>query len=101
MEWIKEKLEYLGCIYDEYPKVYWCSMLYMVLAGATVIGYFPLLVGVANLSILNGQPFQQMITENLSWLRWGIIVIPVLILFFGWCHADDLYHKLRNKRYGY
>jgi len=80
MGWIKDKLEHLWCIYDEYPKVYWCSIFYMVLAGMVLIGYFPLLAGIANFNILNAQPFHQMIIENLSWIRWGFVVIPTLII---------------------
>lgn len=99
MEWIKEKLEHLGYVFDEYPKVYWCSIFYMAIAAIALIGYFPLLKGIASLNILGTQPFQQLIVENLNWLRWGLIAVPVLILFFGWCHAAELHERLMRRKY--
>lgn len=101
MEWVKEKLWQLNDVFDEYPRVFWCIAFYMALALIAIFSYFPILNGIANLNILGTHPISQLIVENFSLLRWGVIVSPVLILLLGWCHADELHTKLVKKKYRY
>ena len=101
MEWVKEKLWELNDVFDEYPRVFWCIVFYIILALIAIFSYFPILNGFANLDILGTRPLFQVIVENISWLRWGVIVSPVLILLLGWCHADELHTKLVKRKYRY
>lgn len=99
MDWIKDKFWGLNDIFEKYPKVFWITMLYLSLAAMATIGYVPLLEGLANLNIMGMYPFYPMIADNIDLLRWGILVIPTVILLYGWSDAEDLYYKLNSKRY--
>lgn len=101
MDWIKEKFWHLNDVFEEYPKVYWMTIFYMVLAVIAAIGYFPLLKGIANLTLITVQPFQALIIENFDMLRWGQIAIPLVILIWGMLDAADLYRGKVAKRYRY
>lgn len=101
MGWVKEKLWQLNEVFDEYPRVLWCIAFYMALALIAIFSYFPILNGITNLDILGTRPLLQLIVENFSWLRWGVVVSPVLILLLGWCHADELHTKLVKRKYRY
>ncbi|MEX5443444.1 hypothetical protein WCE14_08755 [Acinetobacter schindleri] len=101
MDWVKEKLWQISDVFEEFPRVYWCSIFYMILAVITVFGYVPFFHAIASLNFLGVMPFKQMIVENWNMLRWGLIVSPVVILLVGWIHAADLYERLMRKRYRY
>lgn len=101
MGWVKIKLWQLNEVFDEYPRVFWWIAFYMALALIAIFSYFPILNGIANLDILGTRPLFQLIVENFSWLRWGVIFSPVLILLLGWCHADELHTKLVKRKYRY
>lgn len=101
MEWLKEKLWQLNGVFEEYPRVFWCIVFYMALAVIAVFSYFSILNGIANLNILGVRPLFQLIVENFSWLRWGVLISPILILLLGWIHADELHAKLVRRKYRY
>jgi len=101
MDWVKEKLWELSDVFEEFPKVYWCSIAYMALAVLAVFMYVPLFSAIANFNLLGVMPFKQMIADNWDMLRWGLIAFPMAILLIGWIHAVDLYERLMRKRYGY
>lgn len=101
MEWLKEKLWQLNDVFEEYPRVFWCIVFYMALAVIAVFSYFSILNGIANLNILGVRPLFQLIVENFSWLRWGVLISPILILLLGWIHTDELHAKLVRRKYRY
>lgn len=101
MSWIKEKLWELNDVFEEFPKVYWCTMFYITLTIIAGFLYEPLFNTIANINLLGVMPFKQMIAENWNVLQWGAIVAPLVILLNGWIHTVDLYERLARKRYGY
>ncbi|AUX90205.1 hypothetical protein [Acinetobacter sp. ACNIH1] len=101
MEWIGEKLEYLSTIFSEYPRVLRRTIFYIVLAPVLTLAYYFLLNGAANFNIMGMYPFNAWLIDNYNLLRWGLITIPLLILLWGWGDTSDLYHELKEKKYGY
>lgn len=101
MDWIKNKLWDLNDVFEEYPRVFRRMMFYLVLAGLATVFYLPFLKGVASFNLMGTYPFYSLIEANIDWLQWGFFAVPAVILFWGWCDADDLYHYLKNKRYRY
>ncbi|EXC24853.1 hypothetical protein J536_3808 [Acinetobacter sp. 809848] len=55
--------------------------------------YFPALSNIANLEILNTKPLYSMVLNNLDTLKWGIIVVPMIVALLGWNLIDDLYQR--------
>lgn len=101
MDWVKDKFWQLNDVFDEYPKVYWCVMLHMVLAAVAMFSYMPLFEAIANLDFVGVKPFKSLIVENWEMLRCGVVLLPVVILLFGWVHADELHDRLMRKKYGF
>lgn len=101
MNWIENKYWELKDIFREYPSVKRVTIFYIVLAIAALIAYLPLLKGIANLNIMGTSPLHTLILDNISILKWGVLAIPALILLWGWCDAEDMYYRLRNRKYGY
>lgn len=101
MEWIKNKLWNLGEVFEEFPKVFWLSMFYIILSAIAMFSFFPSIHAIANFNFMGTLPVYNLIAENYEMLRWGVLVIPVTILLWGWADVDDVYLKLRNRKYGY
>lgn len=99
MNWIKNKLWDLNDVFEEYPRVFRRTMLYLALAALATICYLPLLKGIATFNLMGTYPFYSLIADNIDLLQWGLLAIPVVILLWGWCDAEDLYYYLKNKRY--
>lgn len=101
MDWIREKLEYLSYIFSEYPRVLRRTIFYIVLAPFLTMVYYYLLIVAADFNIAGMHPFNTWLVDNYNLLRWGLIAIPLLILLWGWGDTSDLYHELKEKKYGH
>ena len=98
MDWIKEKLWQLDDFKQAFPSVFWSSYVLILLVVASAVAYFPILSKIANFEVLNMKPLYPVIMDNLSTLKWGVIIIPLIVALIGWGFIDDLYQK-KLKRY--
>lgn len=98
MDWIKEKLWQMDDFKQAFQSVFWSSYVLILLVVASAVVYFPVLSKIANFEILNIKPLYPMIMDNLSTLKWGVIVVPLIVALIGWGFIDDLYKK-KSKRY--
>lgn len=101
MDWIKEKCESLLWIFFEFPRVFFLTMFYLVVALAVMVAYFPLLHSIAEFNLIGAAPFYSLIADNYHILKRGFLVVPALILLWGWTDAEVLYLKLRKRKYLY
>lgn len=101
MGWIKDKAEDIGDILEYHPRLNRLIWFYIILAFIALWVYEPLMVKIANLTILSGQPFNQLIVNNYEVLRWGYLAIPAAILFYGFIDVLDSYENLKHKRLRY
>lgn len=96
---IKEKALELFFIFEEYPKVFRRFIFYLLLAPILMLMYFFLLNWINNLNFMGIYPFGQLIGENYKLLMWGIVLMPALVLLWGWADTHDLYYELKDKKY--
>lgn len=101
MGWIKDRLWRLGDAFEEFPRVLWLSIFYFVIAMVVMLGFFPVLHSIAAFNLMGTTPFYSLIGENYNFLRWGFLVLPALILLWGWADAEDLYLRLKERKYRY
>ncbi|WP_180035578.1 MULTISPECIES: hypothetical protein [unclassified Acinetobacter] len=99
MEWVKEKLWQLDDFRQAFPSVFWSGYILILLVVASAVFYFPLISKIANFEILHMKPFYLVIMDNLNTLKWGIIVVPLIVAFIGWGFIDDLYQKKLKRHY--
>lgn len=97
MEWFKEKLWQLDDFRESFPSVFWGSYILIILMFASMVFYFPVLSKIADIELLNVKPFYPLIMDNIDTLKWGIIIIPILVGFFGWTFIGELYQKKLNR----
>lgn len=95
-----DKLSALNDVFEEYPKVFYLIMVYLVSMVAVVFLFFPFLKWLANLQILNTYPLYELILRNFDTLRWGAVVLPLLIAVHGFFEVIGLYDRLKKRRYG-
>ncbi|MCM8510880.1 hypothetical protein RFY44_05770 [Acinetobacter bereziniae] len=93
MDWLREKLWQLDDFRRAFPSVFWSSYILILLVIASAMLYFPALSNIANLEILNTKPLYSMVLNNLDTLKWGIIVVPMIVALLGWNLIDDLYQR--------
>lgn len=99
MNWIKEKCESLLGIFVEFPRVFILIVFYVVAAFVVMLAFSPVLHSIATFNLMGTTPFYNLIEDNYHILKWGFLAVPVAILLWGWADAEDLYLKLRNRKY--
>ncbi|MDQ9890052.1 hypothetical protein [Acinetobacter pittii] len=100
LEKLLEKLWVLNDDFEEYPKVFYLMMIYLVLIVAVVFLFFPSLKWLANLQILNTYPLYELILRNFDTLRWGVVVLPLVIAFHAFFDVLELHERLEKRKYG-
>ncbi|MDS7927512.1 hypothetical protein [Acinetobacter sp. V115_6] len=95
-----DKLWEINDVFEEYPKVFCLMMVYLVLMVAVVFLFFPCLKWLANLQILNTYPLYELILRNFDTLRWGVIVLPLVIAFHAFFDVLELHERLEKRKYG-
>lgn len=95
-----DKLWEINDVFEEYPKVFYLMMVYLVLIVAVVFLFFPCLKWLANLQILNTYPLYELILRNFDTLRWGVIVLPLVIAFHAFFDVLELHERLEKRKYG-
>ena len=99
MNWIKEKCESLLGIFVEFPRVFILTVFYVVAALVVMLAFFLVLHSIATFNLMGTTPFYNLIADNYHILKWGFLAVPAAILLWGWADAEDLYLKLRNRKY--
>jgi hypothetical protein len=100
LEKITDKLWALNKVFEEYPKVFYLMMFYLVMMVAVVFLFFPCLKWLANLQILNTYPLYELILRNFDTLRWGVVVLPLVIAFHAFFDVFELHERLEKRKYG-
>ena len=99
-EKIIDKLWALNDVFEEFPKVFYLMMIYFVLIVAVVLLFFPCLKWLANLQILNTYPLYKLILRNFDMLRWGVVLLPLVIAIHGFFEVIGLHDRLKMRKYG-
>ncbi|MFW1784366.1 hypothetical protein ACG9XL_08130 [Acinetobacter nosocomialis] len=100
IERIKDKLWALNDVFEEYPRVFYLSVIYMVLIVVTISIYFPVLKWLVNFEMFFNYPFREVIISNFDVLRWGVIVLPLVIAFYAFFDVLELHERLEKRKYG-
>ncbi|MCG8283852.1 hypothetical protein MID07_04305 [Acinetobacter seifertii] len=99
-EKLTDKLWALNDVFEEYPRVFYLSVIYMVLIGVTISIYFPVLKWLVNFEIFFNYSFREVIISNFDTLRWGVVVLPLVIALFGFFDVIGLHDRLKKRKYG-
>ncbi|MEX5769422.1 Uncharacterised protein [Acinetobacter baumannii] len=100
LENLKEKMCALNDVFIEYPKVFNRMMFYFILILGVILAYFPSIKWLVNLEIFNTYPFHDLIMNNFYLVQWGILIIPLVLIFIAISNAADLYEQLKKRKYG-
>lgn len=97
MDWLREKLWQLDDFRKAFPKVFWWLYLLIFLVIGSAIFYFPLLNAIANINFgLIEKPFFSTISNNIEVLKWGVFIVPLIVLLLGLNFADKIYQERLN-----
>ncbi|MDC5112794.1 hypothetical protein NRA17_17645 [Acinetobacter baumannii] len=99
-EKIIDKFWALNDVFEEFSKVFYLMLIYLVLIGAVIFLFFPCLKWLANLQILNTYPLSELISKNFDTLRWGVVVVPLIIAVHGVFEVIGLHDRLKKRKYG-
>jgi hypothetical protein len=99
-EKIIDKLWALNDVFEEFPRVFYLMMIYFVLIIAVVLLFFPCLKWLAYFKILNTYPLYDLIYRKFGMLRWGVVVLPLVIAIHGFLDVMGLHQRLKERRYG-
>ncbi|HAV5501269.1 TPA: hypothetical protein JI107_18190 [Acinetobacter baumannii] len=100
LEKLIDKLWALNDVFEEFPKVFYLMMVYLVLMVAVVFLFIPCLRWLANLQILNTYPLYELILSNFDTLRCGVFILPLLIAVHGFFEMIGLHDRLKKRKYG-
>lgn len=95
-----DKLWVLNDVFEEYPRVFYLSVIYMVLIVGSMSIYFPVLKWLVNFEILFNYPFREIIISNFDVLRWGVVVLPLVIAVHAFFDVLELHERLEKRKYG-
>lgn len=99
-EKLLDKLWALNDAFEELPRVFYLMMIYLVLIVAVVLLFFPCLKWLAYFQILNTYPLYDLIYRNFDMLRWGVVVLPLVITIHGIFDVMALHERLKKRKYG-
>lgn len=94
MDWLREKLWQLDDFKKAFPKVFWWLYLLIFLVIGSAVLYFPLLNKIANIELgYLEKPFFSIISTHIEVLKWGVFVVPLIVLLLGLNFAEKIYQK--------
>ncbi len=99
IERIKDKLWTLKDVLVEYPKVFYLTAIYIVLIVLSISIYFPILQWLVNFEMFFNYPFREIIISNFDTLRWGVFVLPLVIVFHAFFDVLELHERLEKRKY--
>jgi len=97
---LTDKLWGLNDVFEEYPRVFYLSVIYMVVIVGSMSIYFPILKWLVNFEMFFNYPFREIIITNFDVLRWGVVVIPLVIAFHAFFDVLELHERLEKRKYG-
>ncbi|ANS22246.1 hypothetical protein [Acinetobacter baumannii] len=100
LERIKDNLWALNDVFEEYPKVFYLSVIYIVLIELSLSIYFPLLQWLVNFEMFFNYPLREVIISNFDTLRWGVVVLQLVIGFHAFFDVLALHERLEKRKYG-
>lgn len=98
-EWIENRLGRIEYAFSEFPILKWRSLFFTVLLFLSVILYQPLIVFLYKFNIMGMQVFQKLIENNIDWLIWGNVILPLAVGLWGYFDVVSLYEEKHLKRY--
>ena len=99
-EWLDFRLTKIDCAYREFPKLKYLSLLYSALVILSAIFYIPVLKLAHSFNYFGNYPLQNFISENISWLFWGQLVIPVVLAVFFYWDVSSRHDEKYLKKHG-
>lgn len=94
------KLWVLNDVFEEYPKVFYLLVIYIVLIVLSLSIYFPILQWLVNFEMFFNYPFREVIISNFDTLRWGVVVLPLVIGFHAFFDVLAHHERLEKRKYG-
>lgn len=94
------KLWVLNDVFEEYPRVFYLSVIYMVLIVGSMSIFFPVLKWLVNFEMFFNYPFREVIISNFDTLRCGVVVLPLVIGFHAFFDVLALHERLEKRKYG-
>jgi len=98
-EKFNEKIETIEYVFNAHPKVFykliWFTFLTILLTWIYCLG----LPWLMNLQVFNTYPLFSFISENYDLLRWGGVLVPLVVAIYGINDVIDLYKELDMRKY--
>ncbi|MFW1954325.1 hypothetical protein ACNPQK_15030 [Acinetobacter guillouiae] len=99
-EWMNSKATKVDYVFKEFPKLKYLSIFYVLLICLSILLFQPLLLWLFSLNFFGSHLFQNLISENISWIIWGQLVVPIVISFICYIDIVSTYEKKCIKKYG-
>ncbi|WP_151741611.1 hypothetical protein [Acinetobacter seifertii] len=99
-EKFNDKIETIEYVFKAYPKVYYRLTLFTVLTVLLTWFYCLGLTWLMSLQVFYTYPLFSFISENYDLLRWGGILVPLVVAIYGINDVIDLYKELKMRKYG-
>lgn len=99
-EWLKFRLTKIDCAFREFPKLKYLSLFYLVLVILATIFYMPILKLAYGFNYFGSYPLQNLIAENISWLFWGQLIVPVVLVLFFYFDVSGRHDEKYLKKHG-
>lgn len=100
IDWFEKKLLKISYAFSEFPKLKWLSIFYVALVFLVLLIYQPLIIGLYKFNIMGMYVFQEIIKDNVNWVIWGQIIVPLVIAFICYLYVISLYEEKYIRRYG-
>lgn len=98
-EWLDFKMTKIDCAFREFPKLKYLSLLYAALVILLAIFYMPILKLAHSFNYFGSYPLQNLIAENIGWLFWGQLVLPVVLAVFFYWDVSGRHDEIYLKKY--
>ncbi|RSN81527.1 hypothetical protein EA770_10440 [Acinetobacter baumannii] len=99
MEWLKEKMESLGEVFDQFPSVLIIVLFTICMAIFSPFVYVSILTGIADTQILTAFPFKSLIEDNIDILKYGLVLVPFAVICIGFSLAHERYSRILSRFY--
>lgn len=100
LEWLESRLIKIEYAFGEFPKLKWLSIFYVTLVFLALLIYQPLIIGLYKFNIMGMYVFQEIIKDNVDWVIWGQVIVPLVIAFICYLDVISLYEDKYIRRYG-
>lgn len=98
-EWVSRSSAKVNCAFSEFPKLKYLSLFYGVFVLLAAFFFEPILVWAHGLNFYGNYPLQNFIAENIDWLLWGKLVVPVVLAICFYCDVSDRHDERYLQKY--